>query len=415
PDEVPVITGADATIGTTLSVSDGTWTGLPSDFSFAYQWERCSNVGDNCTAIPDATGNSHTLSQGDLGLTVRAEVTATNVAGSGSATAGVFPDSPDVVIQATDPEAPPAAELRITNTTAPDADPDNPAAPFEGHTLSVDAGDWGGTPTVQFAYQWQLCDPTCNDLAFETESTHVITHAEVGGTLRVIVVGTNPGLNSDTETSNQFPNAGGVVLAAVAPSLSTSISVDDSPERTKVSAADSGTWTGTAPMLTTQQWQRCADAVDVLTCEDITGETLTQYTPTAVDVNDPGTPYFLRLVVTSTNAGGSMIEASPISVNAVGPGIVPTNDVVPSVAGPYAVGTTLTADPGTWSGTVELTYTYQWRRCDPVCHDLPAETQESYMPTVEDEGHQLVVEVTGHNLVGVSAPVASAPVGPVTP
>jgi hypothetical protein len=211
-----------------------------------------------------------------------------------------------------------------------------------------------------------------------------------------------------------------VALAAVQPFLDgagSPITIDDDPERTKQSDADAGAWLGTQPLVVTQQWQRCADLTPT-SCEDITGETAPSYTPTAVDVNADGLPYHLRMVVTATNVAGVSSAAGPISANPVLPGTAPTNTSVPSISGAFVIGATLTADAGSWAGTGSVLYTYQWRRCDAVgadCHDVLGATGESYVSAPEDDGLTLVVEVTGHNLVGVSAPTSSAVVGPITP
>jgi hypothetical protein len=42
----------------------------------------------------------------------------------------------------------------------------------------------------------------------------------------------------------------------------------------------------------------------------------------------------------------------------------PSNTSAPAISGQAQQGQTLTADPGTWSGTTPLAYAYRWRRCD---------------------------------------------------
>lgn len=81
---LPVISGA-ATVGSTLTTTDGTWTGTPT-LTYTYQWKRDgANIGG-------ATANSYLLVTADLAATITVTVTATNTAGSASATsAGVGP------------------------------------------------------------------------------------------------------------------------------------------------------------------------------------------------------------------------------------------------------------------------------------------------------------------------------------
>jgi Glycosyl hydrolase family 26 len=70
-------------VGQTLSGATGTWTGSPT--SYAYQWDRCNSAGGSCTEISGATASSYALQAADVGSTLRVAVTATNAAGSGSA------------------------------------------------------------------------------------------------------------------------------------------------------------------------------------------------------------------------------------------------------------------------------------------------------------------------------------------
>jgi hypothetical protein len=76
----PVVTGVPAK-GQTLSTTNGTWTGTTPQ-SYAYQWEDCDANGNSCAFITGATASSYTLASSDVSHTVRAQVTASNAAGS---------------------------------------------------------------------------------------------------------------------------------------------------------------------------------------------------------------------------------------------------------------------------------------------------------------------------------------------
>jgi glucose/arabinose dehydrogenase/PKD repeat protein len=69
----------------TMTVKQGTWTG-GTPMTFAYQWRRCNTAGEACVDIPGATAKTYTATASDVGSRLRAVVTATNSAGSGSAT-----------------------------------------------------------------------------------------------------------------------------------------------------------------------------------------------------------------------------------------------------------------------------------------------------------------------------------------
>jgi len=80
--------------------------------------------------------------------------------------------------------------------------------------------------------------------------------------------------------------------------------------------------------------------------------------------------------------------------------VAPVNDVAPSVSGSTRPAQTLTADPGTWSGTAPITYGYQWRRCDDSgasCADIMGATAATYLTADSDLGGTLRVVVTATN------------------
>jgi len=85
----PVATTAPSIVGTAqdgqvLTSSVGAWSGSPT--TFAYQWQRCSATGTQCTAILGATAASYTIGPADIGSTLALIVTATAKGGSASAT-----------------------------------------------------------------------------------------------------------------------------------------------------------------------------------------------------------------------------------------------------------------------------------------------------------------------------------------
>jgi hypothetical protein len=106
PPAPPVNTGLPALSGTaqvgkTLSTTNGSWSGA-TPMTFAYQWRRCDAAGSSCVSIPGATSSSYALASADLGRTIRAQVTATNAAGSASASS-----AQSAVVQPVPPPPPP--------------------------------------------------------------------------------------------------------------------------------------------------------------------------------------------------------------------------------------------------------------------------------------------------------------------
>jgi glucose/arabinose dehydrogenase len=78
---LPSISGQPR-VGRTLIVSDGTWTGT-GPITFSYQWLRCTtNQPSSCAAIEGAVSATYVPVSSDVGLRLRARVTATNGGGS---------------------------------------------------------------------------------------------------------------------------------------------------------------------------------------------------------------------------------------------------------------------------------------------------------------------------------------------
>ena len=76
-----------------LTASQGTWTNSPS--SYAYQWRRCDASGANCVAIVGANAQVYTPVSVDQSSTLRVDVSASNSAGSATATS-----APTTLVQA---------------------------------------------------------------------------------------------------------------------------------------------------------------------------------------------------------------------------------------------------------------------------------------------------------------------------
>src|SRR4051794_5737385 len=122
--------------------------------------------------------------------------------------------------------------------------------PAEGELVRAAAGTWSPTPT-SFAYQWARCDAAggaCADVPDATAATYRLSPADVGGTVRVAVSadGSAPILSPVTHAVSARPAA-----ATAVPLVSAS--ANDGQTLT----ASSGTWSGTDPISTAYQWQRC--------------------------------------------------------------------------------------------------------------------------------------------------------------
>jgi hypothetical protein len=178
-----------------------------------------------------------------------------------------------------------------------------------------------------------------------------------------------------------------------------------------------GSWSDAGSATITYQWQRCDTFGE--DCVDIAGATGTSYLIAAGD-----DCYTLQVAETVTNTSGGDTAFSSVS-DAVGPCVVPepapVNSAPPTIGGTQTVGETLTANPGTWSDAATATWTYQWRRCDPLganCADIDGATGDSHVLAAADDCMTLQVAETVTNSTAADTAVSdvTSAVGPcITP
>ncbi len=179
---LPVLSGTP-TQGDALSVSDGTWTGSPTTWTFIWQG---SPDGVTWTTITGQTGATYTLQAGDVGNLIRAGVTANN--GANSAVAYTAP-SPTIASSGAGPinvSPPTISGTPVYNGT---------------NQLTGTDGSWTGTPT--YTQQWQRSPDgtTWSNIAGSTGLTHTLAALDVGNYLRISVTATI-GTASTTEDSD---------------------------------------------------------------------------------------------------------------------------------------------------------------------------------------------------------------------
>jgi hypothetical protein len=214
-----------------------------------------------------------------------------------------------------------------------------------------------------------------------------------------------------------LPGAG-VARVQTAPSNTTEPRITGEAADGRLLTASPGTWSGTTPISFQYRWLRCgtdggnADGSNCLVINNATNNT---YRVRNADVG-----LRLRVRVIATNADGSAAAASnPTPI--VRGSARPRNAEPPTIAGSPVVGQTLTANPGTWSGTQPITFSYQWRRCNASggsCGSIGGATGRTYGLKQADVGSTLRVRVTARNSVGsadaTSVPTAVIAATPVT-
>jgi hypothetical protein len=78
-------------------------------------------------------------------------------------------------------------------------------------------------------------------------------------------------------------------------------------------------------------------------------------------------------------------------------GLSPTNLVAPTISGTGVVGQTLTSTDGTWTGTLPITFSYQWKRNGI---NILGATSSTYTLVSADTSTNITLQVTATNSVG---------------
>lgn len=108
-------------------------------------------------------------------------------------------------------------------------------------------------------------------------------------------------------------------------------------------------------------------------------------------------PRFAALAVLALLAAAPVSGAAAPASGAGGdPGGL-ENDASPALSGDVAVGGTVVASPGAWSGQGPISYAYQWLDCNSSCVSISGATASTYTPAAADLGKRLVVVVTAGN------------------
>jgi hypothetical protein len=355
---VPRITGTTR-VGSTLRGTTGTWTNTPDTYD--YQWYRDGELIDGETEI------TYVLTEEDLGSTLALGVTAHKE--------GFVDESAFSV--ATD-------EVRLARFNA------QPVPAITGtakvaSTLTAVTGSWSPTAT-SFTYQWTRGGIP---ITGATGSTYVLTSADAGALIRVIVTGVRENFEGDPKTSlPTIAVASGTFTATPVPTISGVAKVDE------LLTATVPAWTPTVDS-TTYQWKRNGVA--------ISGATSLTYRVAAADLSA-----LLTFSATGTKAGFVSAVSTSAATTPVIAAVFGTQPV-PTITGIASVGELLTARAGTWLPTPDG-LSYQWRR-DAVT--IAGATSATYVLQPADAGKAISVVVTATRTAYTSASRTSTSTDPV--
>ena len=413
---------ATPTVGETVSVSQGTWTGVPQPTTFTYAWWDCTSTtgltstgqalstplptaysSDSCISLGQ-TASSWTLptslSGRSLGLTyLIGEVSTSNGAGTWSYFA--------VSSQVQGPQNSTTGSVSLSSNV--------------NGVYTATPSSFTGTPAPTYAYTWYDCTTSvignftntgapamtgCTVSATSTNaSTHAVTAGDVtsstGGGLDVLVTAT-----SIAGTSYAW-SADTPLVAGLSP-VSLTVTGQGSQAVPFVATA---VWTAIPAPSITYTWYQCTTQVNPRTSVTGTCTAAVASGPTYTPTTYSGTYPYAVVVATATNASGSIPQYSVGSLIAAQ---APANVVRPSVPATASTSTPLSASPGTWLGVPLPSFTYQWYVCTSqivsptsgilapgTCGAIPGATSLSYLPSGSYVGDYFLIEVTAIN--GVSS------------
>ncbi len=298
----PAISGSTVE-NQTLTTTSGSWSGSPT--AYIYSWHDCDSSGANCTTISGASSSRYTLTASDVGHTIRSAVVASNSTGVGLG----ISNATSVV----------SAPVQQTPPPAVTSDPTVSGSTVQGQTLTGTRGTWSGSPT-SYSYVWADCDSSgasCAGISGANSATYVLGSRDVGHTIRVVVIATNAGGSTLSDSSptavvtsgSSGGGGGGGGGGAGAPANTALPTVHGyATPGSELMANDPGTWTN-SPTSYTYQWQDC------------TSSGCTNATNTSGLSGDPCSPTAFCYVASSAEASaGDTIKVVVTAHNSAGTG-----------------------------------------------------------------------------------------------
>ena len=313
----------------------------------------------------------------------------------------------------------------VTQPTVPvnTAEPLISGSPVEGTTLSTTTGTWAGTvdhvrvPVGALRHERRAPrrlelpdDPIGDGLQLHAHGRrHRASAPRPGDGDELRGLGSRDGEPHRRRHGSRRPRA-----RRATPSSRRSAA---RPSRACHSSQTSARGRVVTPITYTYQWVRCgADggSADGSNCTFISGATTSSYIPSSDDVGQR-----LRIRVTATNSLGVQTVASNASAAVLAAGTTtpqaPRNTFLPFISGTMAVGQTLFASLGGWTGTSPIAYAYEWLRCGTDggtssgsgCTAIAGATNSQYALSAADLGQRLRVRVTARNSLGTANAISN--------
>lgn len=331
-----------AKVGSVLTVDPGAWG--PTGAQLSYQWGwSLTEKGSPFVPVAGATATSFTPTLGLKDKWVSVRVTGA-LAGRLSTTAMSDAYAVGAGLDLTSP-------LKVTGNVT------------SGQVLTASHGTpTSGAAVAAESYQWRL-----DGSVVGWGKTLTLTPAMVG---KVVTVRYSVRTAAANSASSFVATSGRIVvpLTAPVPTISGTAKVGSTLATTP------GTW-GPAPVTLSYQWKRAGVAIP--------GATASTY---ALVGDDSGKA--ITVTVTGTKTGHMTLARTSASTAAIAAGtLVPAT---PTITGTVKVGSTLTANPGTWKPTPD-TLVYGWFRNGSYI----AGPSVTYTLTPQDQGKTITVMAIG--------------------
>lgn len=323
---LPSIAGRPS-VGAVLTGTNAAWLGTPV---VQRHWLRCDAAGANCSAIPGATGATYTVTDADLGYTLRFRNDATDADATNSTDSDFV--EPFIPFETRDAESLTPGDRAQNGIFGRNAVESRCGVPTSAPTILQ--------PTSVFLYDAFLVrsllnesvclavhtDPACvsgvtpavYNPAFSPAAGLAANYAGNSGVAFVnngAVSAILPGGGSREVTVSHGSSAGScasysLVLGADAPFASARPAIGGSPVEGGTLTASDGAWSGTPAIG--RSWLRC-DAAGAA-CVPIPGATGATYSPIAADAGQR-----LRLRVTATQGRAVSSDSEPSGLVAAAP------------------------------------------------------------------------------------------------
>ena len=403
-------------VGSTLTVTRGTWTGLPVPTS-TYHWYACdsavtaavSTKPENCEEIPGSLSRTtFVIANAQSGNFVTAEVRTTNSVGTSSRWA--------------------ASTRAVVSGALFDSDPAISGTATVGSTLTAVANSSTQSEITATSYQWLRCNSAvaasntqnaaCTLITGATASTYLLVAADSGRFTSVRVTLTNDsGASVRFGASTQGTTMAPSNTTAPAPTFSTATN----PRVDGTATASTGTWAGFPVPTYEYTWVHCTAPVTTKSaslpagCEVVSDPSDSRTYPIGQSAHSK----YLMVKITATNAIGPNAEDirtstiwSPTTTQVYE---LPSFENGPTVSGTPKIGETLTANTLEIRGFPAPNVAYAWFRCNSKvanisisttvpagCTAISGQTRQTFQLTAADVGRFVTPRVSITNSIGNS-------------